>query len=41
MAQYKVHKESCNEAPIKSGLQRQFNQDQELAVVKRLKLSVH
>lgn len=33
MAQYKPHKSTCNEAPIKNELQRQFNQDEQLAVI--------
>lgn len=33
VAQYKPHKSSCNEALIKNELQRQFNQDEQLAVI--------
>lgn len=33
VAQYKVHKDSCNEAPIKNELDRKFKQDDPLAVV--------
>ncbi|MBR7796075.1 IS3 family transposase [Agaribacter marinus] len=33
VAQYKPHKLTCNEAPIKNELQRQFNQDEQLAVI--------
>ncbi len=33
VAQYKPHKQSCNEAPIKNELQRQFKQEEQLAVV--------
>ncbi|GIP62465.1 hypothetical protein J32TS6_10200 [Virgibacillus pantothenticus] len=33
MAQYKPHRSTCNEAPIKNELQRQFNQDEPLAVI--------
>ena len=33
VAQFKPHKSSINEAPIKNELQREFNQDKQLAVV--------
>ena len=33
VAQFKPHKSSCNEAPVKNELQRQFNQDEQLAVI--------
>ena len=33
VAQYKPHKSTCNEAPIKNELQREFNQEEPLAVV--------
>lgn len=33
VAQFKPHKSSCNEAPIKNELQREFNQAEELAIV--------
>lgn len=33
MAQFKPHKSTCNEAPVKNELQRQFKQDEQLAVI--------
>lgn len=33
VAQFKPHKSTCNEAPIKNELQRQFKQDEHLAVI--------
>lgn len=33
VAQYKVHKDSCNEDPIKNELERKFKQDEPLAAV--------
>ena len=33
VAQFKPHKSSCNEAPVKNELQRQFKQDEQLAVI--------
>ena len=33
VAQFKPHKSSCNEAPVKNELQRQFNQNEQLAVI--------
>jgi len=33
VAQYKPHKQACNEAPVKNELQRQFKQEEHLAVV--------
>ena len=33
VAQFKPHKSSCNEAPVKNELQRQFKQDEPLAVI--------
>lgn len=33
VAQFKPHRSTCNEAPIQNKLQRQFQQEQELAVV--------
>lgn len=33
VAQYKLHKTTCNEAPIRNELQREFNQNTPLAVV--------
>ena len=33
VAQFKPHKSTCNEAPVKNELQRRFNQDKPLAVI--------
>lgn len=33
VAQFKLQKSTCNEEPIKNELQRQFKQDQQLAVI--------
>ena len=33
VAQFKPHKSSCNEAPVKNELKREFNQDEQLAVI--------
>ena len=33
VAQFKPHQSNCNEAPIKNELKREFNQDEQLAVV--------
>ena len=33
VAQFKPHKSSCNEAPVKNELQRQFKQEEQLAVI--------
>lgn len=33
VAQFKPHKSSCNEAPVKNELQRLFKQDEQLAVI--------
>lgn len=33
VSQYKPYKQTCNEAPIKNELQRQFKQEEQLAVV--------
>lgn len=33
VAQFKPHKSSCNEAPVKNELQRPFKQDEQLAVI--------
>lgn len=33
VAQFKPHKQTCNEAPVKNELQRQFKQEKQLAVV--------
>ncbi|MEH6941045.1 hypothetical protein [Bacillus sp. JJ722] len=33
VAQYKLYKRTCNEAPVKNELQRQFKQEEQLAVV--------
>ncbi|MGC7931406.1 IS3 family transposase, partial [Lysinibacillus sp. VIII_CA] len=33
VAQYKLHHSTCNEAPIKNELQRQFEQEEPLAVI--------
>lgn len=33
VAQFKPHKSACNEAPVKNKLQRQFKQDEHLAVI--------
>lgn len=33
VAQFKPHKSSCNEAPVKNELQRQFKQNEQLAVI--------
>ena len=33
VAQYKLHKSTCNEAPVKNELQRQFEQEEPLAVI--------
>jgi transposase InsO family protein len=33
VAQYKPHKQTCNEAPVQNELQRQFKQEEQLAVV--------
>jgi putative transposase len=33
VAQFKPHKQTCNEAPVKNELQREFNQEKQLAVI--------